>query len=438
MHTFRLILLALFVLLGSTAPLNTLQAAPHPAQSGSIASLDPVEGIVQHQPADADPHDPDAWDVLTGPVVVAAGDRVRTNRDGLAVLTFFEGVASEIGPNTLIVISTLDLSALDEENFNISLDVLLGVTLTTIDATLDAGDRFEIHTPGATAVVRGTTWWTLVHQDGSAEFESVEGEFGILSERPAAAALEAAPDGTAEDRAFTAETLWETWEPFDPGITGYFAPDGARLEPPPTIRLPGRTSSGVAVSPTCGDDICQPLELNTCPVDCQAQIDLSLCGNGICEPEANEDLLLCPGDCGPYAGASCGNDVCDADESNLTCPVDCAAGDYFSPVFPELCGNGTCDPTESTLSCAADCRSSDVIPAGSCTITGSGINLRSGPGTDSDTVGQLLEGETLSGTAISADGRWYRVENARGQSAWVAGWLVRTEGPCERLPVVGP
>ncbi len=248
-----------------------------------------------------------------------------------------------------------------------------------------------------------------------------------------------APGDADSPRAFTAETLWESWQAFDPGVTGYFAPSGARLEPPPAIRLPGRIGSGVAVSSTCGDGICQPLEPNTCPVDCLDEIELPLCGNGICEPDANEDLLLCPADCGPYAGLSCGNGVCDADESGLTCPADCAPGDYFRPAVPPLCGNGICDPTESTLSCAADCPSSDIIAAGNCTITGEGIYLRSGPGTDFDTVGQIFAGDTLSGTGVSEDGRWFLVENARGQSAWIAGWLVRAEGSCERLPVVaGP
>lgn len=353
------------------------------AQDEMIASLDPVQGIVQYQPATANPQDDGSWTILHGPVLVSAGDRIRTNRDGLAYLTFFEGVETQIGPNTLVVVSTLDLSDVANENFDISLDVLLGTTLTAIDVTLDADDRFEIHTPGATAVVRGTVWWTLVHQDGSAEFESVEGAFGIVPHVPVAlpvmaavapaqdegdaeavaeeatdAALGAAADARARDPAVAA--VWDTWIAFDPGVTSWFGPDGVKREDLEAIRLPDMQRA-LPPSDTCGDQVCQSFELSSCPIDCTAWLDLSACGNGVCEPDANEDLLLCAADCGPYAGAACGDGTCAADESGVTCPTDCAPDQYFSPVMGALCGNGTCDVTESSLTCAADCVS--AVPA---------------------------------------------------------------------------
>jgi hypothetical protein len=70
-------------------------------------------------------------------------------------------------------------------------------------------------------------------------------------------------------------------------------------------------------------------------------------------------MLVCGADCGPWAGEACGNGVCDADESGITCPVDCEAGEYFRPISPALCGNGICDPTESALNCREDCRAGD-------------------------------------------------------------------------------
>ena len=40
---------------------------------------------------------------------------------------------------------------------------------------------------------------------------------------------------------------------------------------------------------TCGNGICEPMESNTCPVDCPTQ-----CGNGICQ---SGESITCPVDC---------------------------------------------------------------------------------------------------------------------------------------------
>ncbi|MDT7906516.1 MAG: hypothetical protein RRA63_00510 [Candidatus Calescibacterium sp.] len=68
-----------------------------------------------------------------------------------------------------------------------------------------------------------------------------------------------------------------------------------------------------------------------------AMLPLLKCGNDICE--SDEDNNTCPTDC------YCGNNTCDKGESTSSCPADC------------FCGNGTCDPGESSASCPADCPS---------------------------------------------------------------------------------
>ena len=141
-------------------------------QSDPLASLEPVQGLVQIQTAEG------AWETVTETILVAEGDIIRTSGDGLAYLTFFDGAETEIGPSTLVVVSTLDLP--DDGTVDITLDVLVGTTLTNIDVALDASDRFEIHTPGATAVVRGTRWLTVVAPDGSASFFTERGQVQIL------------------------------------------------------------------------------------------------------------------------------------------------------------------------------------------------------------------------------------------------------------------
>lgn len=303
-------------------------------QDDTVASLDPMAGLVQVQTQDDDPHDDDDWRPVTRPVLVGEGDRIRTDQFGLAYLTFFEGVEIEIRGDSFVVVSTLDMHDMVNDNFQITLDILIGTIRANVDTVLDADDRFEIHTPGATAVVRGTQWWTLVRHDGSAGFESLEGTVTIIPTRPGAPSYK-----------------------LQAGETRLFAADGVELPAPPTLDIPPPQTPALPLGggDVCGDGFCGAFELAACPYDCRDFIDLTTCGNGLCEPDRNESYLLCPADCAIFPGAVCGNGTCDADESGITCPVDCGPDDYFAPADPALCGNDTCDIGESALNCAIDC-----------------------------------------------------------------------------------
>jgi len=55
-------------------------------------------------------------------------------------------------------------------------------------------------------------------------------------------------------------------------------------------------------------------------------------------------------------------------------------------------------------------------------VTGSVVNVRSGPGTANGITGQVLQGDKLSVAGQSGD--WLRVQLPGGGTGWVAGWLV--------------
>ena len=61
--------------------------------------------------------------------------------------------------------------------------------------------------------------------------------------------------------------------------------------------------------------------------------------------------------------------------------------------------------------------------AATVVVTGSYVNLRSGPGTGYVKVGQISRGAKL--TVVGKAGNWYRVRLKSGREAWIAGWLVR-------------
>jgi N-acetylmuramoyl-L-alanine amidase len=69
------------------------------------------------------------------------------------------------------------------------------------------------------------------------------------------------------------------------------------------------------------------------------------------------------------------------------------------------------------------------------TVTGTVINVRSGPGTGSGILTQAYQGATLP--VVDQSGDWYRVTLAGGNSGWVAGWLVsvKTMSPLPTSPI---
>lgn len=394
-----------------------LQAHRGIAQQGDyIATLEPLQGLVQHQTASDNPHDRAQWQTVTDVLVLSEGDRVRTDSQGQAVITFFEGIESVVSESSLVVVSTLALPETADDAVDISLDVLVGVTITGISAALDPQDRFEIHTPAATAAVRGTEWWTHVLPDGSVMLVALDGEVGVIMNHDpgvthmvsAGSAMEMTPQGDAEEMTMEA------------------------------MPMPAPMAAAVPVplaGPGCGDGVCAAAE--TCAVDCLDRATLTSCGDALCDPDQGEDLFVCPSDCAPFAGQQCGSGTCDPDESSLTCAQDCTRGEYFQPVAPDLCGNTICDATESALTCAADCGRLPVAAWQSCYVAGDNINLRQGPGTDFPVVGRLDTGDGLPAIGRSADDLWFVVD--RGSSrAWVASWLVDTVGLCSMLPVMQP
>ncbi|MFH1529682.1 MAG: hypothetical protein ABIK09_02985 [Pseudomonadota bacterium] len=95
----------------------------------------------------------------------------------------------------------------------------------------------------------------------------------------------------------------------------------------------------------CGDGVCTPGELESCPQDCS-----TLCGNGKCDEASGESPCNCTEDC----GHCCVNGECNGMENQVNCPEDCGLA----------CGNYTCDLTEDCITCPQDC--GPCCPNGVC------------------------------------------------------------------------
>lgn len=69
------------------------------------------------------------------------------------------------------------------------------------------------------------------------------------------------------------------------------------------------------------------------------------------------------------------------------------------------------------------------------TITGSRQNVRTGPGTEYDVLGQLSEGEQIQVIGASLDQQWV-VVNFRQQNGWLATYLLDVFGNLNTVPVI--
>jgi len=97
-------------------------------------------------------------------MALSVGTGVKTGPDTHAVITFFEGSTTKLEPNTYLEISQIEEG--DEQSTTIILKQQLGRTWNRVIKMADLGSHYEIETPSATAIVRGTLFTTDVEETG--------------------------------------------------------------------------------------------------------------------------------------------------------------------------------------------------------------------------------------------------------------------------------
>jgi hypothetical protein len=135
---------------------------------GSQCTVSVLSGHVEFQSPGSD-----IWTDADDGMTLEAGARVKTAADSNAMLTFFEGSSVKLEPGTDVQVERIVRE--EGKSTEIVLKQWLGRTWNRVVKKADPGSRYEIQTPSAYALVRGTLFGVNVDEDGSMSVRTFEG-----------------------------------------------------------------------------------------------------------------------------------------------------------------------------------------------------------------------------------------------------------------------
>jgi len=159
----------------SNVVIPTFDGSPaRPAgQVADQATLETVQPTVQWASGSG------AYQPVPARQTVSVGDRVRTGSGAAARLTYFEGSATELSADTELTVQRLERSP--GGNIVGSIVQTIGTTVSRVVQLTDPAASFEVDTPAATAIVRGTTPQVTVAPDGTTRVRNIpDGTGGLV------------------------------------------------------------------------------------------------------------------------------------------------------------------------------------------------------------------------------------------------------------------
>jgi hypothetical protein len=229
----------LLVLLLLLAPF--LWAVPLPIHAQQeydlVASLERLEGGVSVLRFDAAD-----FLVVNRESLVGVGDTIRTDSTGRARITFFaNGSDTEVLPGSTFRIDEFKGA---EDQYQLSVTILLGQTRQRVSKLLDSGSSYKINSTGLELAVRGTAFAVRVEQSGRSAL--LVGE-GAVDAKNAGGSAEAAVPAGFGVRAEAGEGLSDvvrasTFAQLDAALDGC----GALIQTIGDVRLNVRVGPGLA------------------------------------------------------------------------------------------------------------------------------------------------------------------------------------------------
>lgn len=165
-------LILLLVIFSLMLPTLISSAPVAHAQDELVATLEVFNAGVEIKRSGTD-----LWLPVSIESLVGQGDAIRTDETGEALITFFaDGTSAELDPDTEIIITEF-VGDDETEEFNLTLEILRGITRQQFAKLLDrdSGSSYRVVTPGINMTVRGTDFAVRVEDDGRSALITTEG-----------------------------------------------------------------------------------------------------------------------------------------------------------------------------------------------------------------------------------------------------------------------
>jgi len=167
MHKRLLSILVLSILVAST-----LVGCVH----STLTILSITEGNVSVMKAGTD-----SWIEAQVGISLEVGDSMKTGDSSSAEITFFDGSTIELQAGTEIEIASLDIST-DTGSTTITLEQIIGNTISRVTKILDPASRYEVETPTGVVAVRGSAMQVYVIEDGTTWAINLEGDIRAVAQ----------------------------------------------------------------------------------------------------------------------------------------------------------------------------------------------------------------------------------------------------------------
>jgi hypothetical protein len=122
-----------------------------------------------------------AWERAVDGMSLEPGSRVRTEANGYASLSFFEGTTAKLEPGTDVIIAKLENNQ-ENQLSGVTLRQQSGTTWNQVTRLEDNGYHFQIETPSAQVMVHGTLFATEVDDSGKTTVQTTEGTVSVSAQ----------------------------------------------------------------------------------------------------------------------------------------------------------------------------------------------------------------------------------------------------------------
>jgi len=123
----------------------------------------------------------ESWATGEVGMTLEPGDTIKAGDNSRAVITFFEGSTIELEADTEISVVELSI-AIDTGSTTIKLGQEIGRTVSRVEKLLDSTSSYEVETPAAVAVVRGSTMYLDVDENGNSTAGNGDGDICLEAE----------------------------------------------------------------------------------------------------------------------------------------------------------------------------------------------------------------------------------------------------------------